>query len=176
MSDQLSLWDTPNATSLPESEDGPTRSDSQAGPAIGPCGLDRAHANLTPAQALAAELTTRATYGGRSAGTSTSAGLQRSLESKLRGMMEASGLPEYAKILSEWDTNSGQLICALRLRDSLSGRACFGWPTPTATGNAGALSMRKWPAYRKLQDDLRGSGAQLEDWYRAAMGYPKEWG
>lgn len=139
MSDQLSLWDTPNAISSQESEDGPTRSDSQDGPTIGPCGLDRAHVNLTPAQALAAELTTRATYGGPSVGTSTSADLQRSLESKLLRQMDVNGSPEYRLTWSSWVIRSGQRICALRASAlRTSGSAYSGWGSPQASDHKGS--------------------------------------
>jgi hypothetical protein len=48
------------------------------------------------------------------------------------------------------------------------------WPTPTATANHFAPSMRKWPSFARFQDEV-GTGrleAALWEW---AMGFPDKW-
>ena len=82
------------------------------------------------------------TYGPSSPVSSASAGLQRSLENKLRVRMEGYGSPEYALTWKEWDMQSGPPICALRAsvrrtsgNDSI-GQA--GWPTPQERDYKGA--------------------------------------
>ncbi len=113
MSDQLTLWDTPNVTSSPGSEDGRTLSDSQAGPTPGPCGQDRALASLSARQALERGLMTRDTYGHTSDGSLTNADLSPSLASRLRARMGVNGSPEYVLTWTYWDMPQGPPIYAL---------------------------------------------------------------
>ena len=54
------------------------------------------------------------TSGQNGSGSSPSAALQRSLESRLRTRLDASGSPEYALTWRRWDMPSGPPICALR--------------------------------------------------------------
>lgn len=51
-------------------------------------------------------------------------------------------------------------------------RARFYWPTPTAKANAWAPSMRKWPAYQRLQDAIPTACPALFEW---KMGFPEGW-
>lgn len=68
-----------------------------------------------------------------SGGSSRSADLQSSLESRLQASLEGLGSPEYALTWKHWDMESGPPICALRgsVR-RISGKGCGGWPTPTS--------------------------------------------
>jgi hypothetical protein len=138
-------------------------------------GQDRALASLSAPQESERVLKMSDTSGPSFETSSRSDALQSLLASKLRERMGSDGLMGSKVIASHWVTPLGRLVCALRLRDCQKGRACFGWPTATAAGNAGAPSMRKHRAYRKLQDDLSRNGLRLEEWYRAAMGYPTAW-
>lgn len=79
--------------------------------------------------------------------------------------------------LSETSTSSvierlavsfARLIWALPIAD----RARFYWPTPTAKANHWAPSMRKWPAYRRLQDAIPTPSPELFEWM---MGLPAGW-
>ena len=66
--------------------------------------------------------------------SSPSAALQRSLENRLRDLMDANGSPEYVLTWKEWDMLAGAPICALRASERLSADKDFtGWPAPTAT-------------------------------------------
>lgn len=82
MFDQLTLWDTPNATSLPGSEDGVMHSDSQAGRTIGPCGPDHALASLSALQAQEREPQINDIFGRSGSISSESADQPSFLESK----------------------------------------------------------------------------------------------
>jgi hypothetical protein len=133
MSHQKNSKASRSVISSPESVDGPTPCDSPDGRTIGPCGPDHAHASLTAQQALERGITTRGTYGGRSAGSSTSAALQQSLGSRLRARLDVSGSPEYALTWKQWDMPSGPPICALRASGRrTSGNGFGGWPTAAA--------------------------------------------
>lgn len=136
MSDQMSLWDTPSATSSPESADGPLPSSLQASPRTLHSGLAPAHASLSARQALEKGLMTKDTFGQLSVGSSSSVDLQRSLESRLRQRLEGSGSPEYALTWKHWPMPAGEPICALRASvRRTSGNDFSGWPTPV-THNA----------------------------------------
>ena len=144
MSEQTISKGTRNAIFSQESADGAMPSASPVGPTTGPCGPDRALANLSASQALAKGLMTRDTFGPCFAGSSTSADLQRSLESRLRVELGGIGSPLYALTWKRWDMQSGPPICALRasvLRTS--DKDSTGWPTPTAQdGSRGNGTIR----------------------------------
>ena len=74
-------------------------------------------------------------------------------------------------VISEITTMpSGRSILRLR-SETMSGGASGLWPTPTAKANHNSPSMRKWPAYRRLQDNGGASPSRWE-WM---MGYPAGW-
>src|SRR5690606_30918302 len=132
MYDLTTFEDLLNATSSPASADGAELSPSRAGPTTGPCGPDRVLASLSPRQALEKGLMTKDTYGRTGDGSSTSAALQSSLESRLRAKMAGRGAPEYVLTWKHWDMQSGPPICALRASARrTSDNDCTGWPTPT---------------------------------------------
>ena len=136
MSDQMTLWDTPSATSSPESADGLSPCKWQASAQIRPSGLAPAHANLSARQAIEKGLMTKDTFGQLSVGSSSSVDLQRSLESRLRQRLAGNGSPEYALTWKHWPMPAGEPICALRASGRrTSGSDCSGWPTPV-THNA----------------------------------------
>lgn len=139
MSDQMSLWDTPNATSSQESADGPMRSDSQDGPTIGPCGPGAAHASLSARQALEKGLMTKDTYGRPSDGSLTNADLSPSLANRLRAKTDVNGSPEYVLTWTYWDMTQGPPIYALRASARrTSGSGFSGWGSPQASDHKGS--------------------------------------
>ena len=167
MSSQMSLWDSASVTSSPESADGHTRSDLQDGPMTGPCGPAPARANLSARQAREKGLLTIATFGLCSGGSSHSAGLQRSLESRLRAALAASGSEEYALTWKHWNIGSGPLICALRAsvrRTSDSGFS--GWPT-TKRGDGAAAAGWATPTV----GDAKSAGSRNTEQRNANAGY-----
>jgi hypothetical protein len=90
-------------------------------------------ANLSARQAKELGLMTSGTYGRRSSTSSSSADLQRSLESRLRAATQILGSTLYKMTWKAWDTGSGRSRFRLRasvLRTSVTGST--GWPTPSA--------------------------------------------
>ena len=122
---------TPNATSSPGSADGVMRSSSPDGQKT--AGL--AHVPVSRFRALESEsaMPTNDTCGPLFLTSSPSAGLQRSLESRLRARMDASGSAEYELTWREQDMPAGLPICALRASGRrTSGKGSTGWATPTS--------------------------------------------
>lgn len=124
-------------------EAGLSRCDWLDGLTSGKSGLEVVHAShsVSPERARGL-MTSEANFGSLFAGSSPSADLQWSLESRLRRRLEGLGSQEYALTWKHWDMVSGPPICALRasaLRTSASasGGGRQGWPTPrTITGGA----------------------------------------
>jgi len=129
---QISL-DIRSVISSPASVDGATRSDSPAGPMLGPYGPDPALASLSRKQVAALAQQTNATFGPYGAISFSSAALQQSLVSRLRARLQSSGSTLFKLTWKADVTPSQRLI--YRLRASVlrtSGKDCTSWPTPTA--------------------------------------------
>lgn len=125
---------TPNAISSQASESGPMRFAAPAGQMIDLFGLVPVPANLSPRQAKELGLMTSGTYGRTSSTSSSSAALQRSLESRLQAVTRILGSTLYKMTWKAWDTGSGR--SRFRLRASvrrISETAFTGWPTPNST-------------------------------------------
>jgi hypothetical protein len=92
---------------------------------------------------------------------SPSAALQRSLESRLRALMDLNGAPEYVLIWKTGDMPAGLPICRLRASARrTSDSALHGWPTPnTPSGGPNAKSTPKHTGGM----DLEGA-ASLASW------------
>jgi hypothetical protein len=148
MSNQMSLWDLPNATSSQGSADGASPCESQDGQMIGQYGRDPAHANLSARQALEAGCLMSGTSGRTGTTSSTSAALQRSLESRLQAKTASIGSTLYRLTWRQRDTPSQRQICALRASarrtsDNASGSSGKGWTTPQAHDTAGRSRGQK---------------------------------
>lgn len=95
------------------------------------CGREAAHVSRSQSRGSAEAKKTPATSGRKCGGSSASAALQSSLESRLRALLDVDGSPEYALTWKTWDMPSGAPICALRASARrTSGNGCTGWPTP----------------------------------------------
>jgi hypothetical protein len=138
MSAQLSMFglpilpDTRSAISSPESADGPTPCASPVGPTTGPSGPDPARVSRFRARDSERAMPTNDTSGPLFTTSSPSANLQRSLESKLRTRMAASGTLLYRLTWKQWDMPAGPPICALRASDwsGKKHRQHNGWTGP----------------------------------------------
>ena len=133
MFDQTTCEATRSATSLPAWESGPTRSGMPVGATTDLFGPVPVRANLSPRQAQDLALLTSGTFGRTSTGSSASAALQSSLESRLRARTQALGSTLYTLTWKPWVTPSG--VSRFRLRASVrrtSETDFTGWPTPTA--------------------------------------------
>lgn len=134
MSCQATLKDSPNAISSLELEFGPSLFVAQDGRTIDQSGREVVHASLSARQALELGLRTQGTFGQLSPGSSKSANLQSSLESRLRARLSVLGSTLYTLTWKPWVTPSG--LSRSRLRASVrrtSETDCTGWPTCTAT-------------------------------------------
>lgn len=176
---QLTFEDLDSATSSPASPDGASRSGSPACPTTPTCGPDPAPARGSATPAAVVDSTTSATSGPRGSGSSASAALQSSLESRLRAALDGRGSILFSLIWKELDTPAQRRICrlqasALRTSDS----ACSSWPTPTVSrgdysrrnGNpdeptlklSGVAKLSAWPTPKKNDADRGGSVAHMD--------------
>lgn len=162
--------DSSSAISSPASESGPWPCAAPAGSMTDLFGPVPVLANLSARQAKALGLMTSGTFGRTSSGSSRSAALQSSLESKLRTVTQILGSTLYKMTWKAWDTGSGRL--RFRLRASVprtSATGSTGWPTPTKgdgdgghlMGSASATGRR--PDGSKTQVTLPGV-AQFSGW------------
>ena len=132
MSYQMSLWDTPNATSLPALACGATHYVELAGQTIALSGRHLALASLSARKAKALGLLTSGTFGPTSTTSSASAALESSLVSKLRARTQTHGSTLYRLTWKPWVMPSGR--SRFRLRASVrrtSATGFTGWVTPT---------------------------------------------
>ncbi len=163
MSDLMTCEPTTSAISSPESACGRTHFDAPAGPTTVPCGPALAPANLSPRQAKELGLMTSGTCGLTGIGSSASADLQSSLESRLRAQLSSLGSTLYTLTWKRWTTPSG--VSRFRLRASVRRTSAIelsGWPTPTACEAGGTPEQF---IARKLKSIAKGSrmGASLTD-------------
>lgn len=120
-----------NATSLPDSADGPQRFDVLGGLTIAEFGQQVAHANLSARQARALGWQTSGISGPISIGSQCSLALEKSLVSRLQARTQSLGSTLYKLTWKPWVMPSG--LSRFRLRASVprtSEIGCTGWPTP----------------------------------------------
>lgn len=125
--------DSSSAISSQALESGAWPCGAPAGPTTDLFGLVPARANLSPRQARELGLMTSGTFGRTSTGSSKSAALQSSLESRLRAATQILGSTLYKMTWKAWNTGSQR--SRFRLRASVprtSATGSTGWPTPTA--------------------------------------------
>ena len=151
-----SSTDTPKSTSSRASADGRTPSDSPAGQTTSPSGPAPVPVSRFRAQDSEKAMPIDDISGPLFTTSLPSAGLQRSLESRLLARMDSSGSALYVLTWSEVDMPAGVPI--LRRRASArrtSGSGSSGWPSPThGLGGPGqnhglglweAAQMAGWP-------------------------------
>lgn len=142
--------DIPNAISSPGLGSGRMPCVSLAGQTIDLFGPVPVRANLSPRQARELGLLTSGTFGQLGTGSSRSAALQRSLESRLQAKTQALGSTLYSLTWKPWITPVGRSLSRLRAsvrRTSEIG--CTGWPTPVA--HEGRLG------YQRRRGDTKGT-------------------
>lgn len=141
MSGQLSMFDLMNLTALASaissqaSAAGPSPCVTPNGQTISPSGPAPAPASPSASRERGKARKTNATFGPSGFGSSESASLQSSLESKLRALTDLNGSPEFTLKWSQRLMRSGQRICVLLARARpMSENGISSWPTPTASG------------------------------------------
>ena len=133
MSRQMTLWDTSEFTSSPESPDGNSPSNSPVGLLTAPCGRAPARVKTSRKPVSAEALVVSDTSGPKCFGSSASANLSRSLASKLRQQLGSNGSMEYRQTWKRRVTPLGRVYwehTASAARTSDSG--FIGWPTANA--------------------------------------------
>lgn len=122
---------TRSVTSSPASADGPMPCDWPDGRTTDLSGRDRVPANRSQRPESAPGSPTNGTSGLTSIGSSASAALQSSLESRLRVRLECSGSMLFSLIWKTRTTPSGRPICARRASAlRTSAKDSSGWPSP----------------------------------------------
>lgn len=160
MSDLMTCEATTSAISSPGSASGRTRFDALDGPMTDLFGPAPVRANLSPRQAKELGLMTSGTSGLRGTGSSASAALQSSLESRLRVRLSSLGSTLYTLTWKGWTTPSGVSRFRLRAsapRTSATGRT--GWPTPTTRDHKDGAECANVPL-----NALLGRVAWLTGW------------
>lgn len=184
-SDPVSFRAIASTTSSPASVAGPWPCASPDGTTRRPYGRAPALASLSPRQASAWGLLTSGTSGPSGTSSSSSAGLQSSLESRLRRRLGAPGSPEYVLTWKRWDMPSGAPICRLQASERTTiGQGFSLWPTPCATDHKSVASHQhvekrkthsrgvRWPETAAR----RGwTGQPNPEFSRALMGFPVTW-
>lgn len=164
MSKRKTLADSHSAISSQASEDGPTPSVSPDGRTIGPSGQDPVPVSRFRALDSEKAMPINATCGPLFNLSSPSAALQRSLESRLRARMDASGSPLYALTWKSVDMPAGVPILQRRASaHRTSGSVSSGWGTPRAVESKGLTSIgtalkRASQGRTNLSDQVRMSG------------------
>jgi hypothetical protein len=193
MFDLMTLPDSSECISLPVSGAGNTPSISLDG--LDPSGPGVALASPFPLQAAAGPEQTIDTFGPSSFGSSPTANLQSSLESRLRERLGGNGSPEYELTWKHWDMPAGVPICALRAsaRHTL-GNGCIGWPTLIKRDGATLLRAQRAPNATGSEPMAwvgglvtgivteNRAGLRMEvsvglnpEWASWLMGFPAEW-
>jgi len=182
MSEQMNLMGLSNAISSPALEDGATPFASLDGRMMNQRGPVPVPASLSAVQEKLKDFATRGTCGPLFEGSSPSAILQSSLESRLRARMAGRGSPEFALTWKEWDMPSGLPICALRASaPRTSGNGSTGWPTPMVfdgTNNGEPRALRFKGNAPSEQNHNRSPGTpgsyrgDLKDWAPVLCHWP----
>ncbi len=132
--DQPTLWDTPNAISSPASGDGPSPSDSPAGPMTGLSGLAPAPVSPTAPPARGSARLTHGISGLSGDRSLRSAALSESLASRLQARLGMAGSTLFRQTWKRKVTPSGRPYWAHTASGRpTSGNGCIGWPTPRST-------------------------------------------
>lgn len=138
----MTSLDTINVTSSPGSADGPSPSLSRACPQLDLFGQALAPANRSAMPDKARGSKIPAISGQRGFGSSESAALQRSLESRLRAAMDLHGSITYQLTWNRRLTQSGRRIFQLRASvRHKDGQGSGSWQTPTTRDGKGQSGM-----------------------------------
>ena len=166
---RLTSSDTTRSTSSPASEAGRSPSDSPAGQTTNPSGPEAVPVSRFRARVEDRGKPTNDTCGPLFTVSSPSAGLQRSLASRLRANLDENGSPLYVLIWKTWDMPAGEPISALRASGRrTSGNDSSGWPTPVAATPNSLRGTGQDPMRRKAG----GHQVGLQDAVRLTAGWP----
>lgn len=169
MFDLTTSEDTTSVISSPASESGATPFGSPDGLTTDLFGLVPVRANLSARQAKDLGLMMSGTFGPLGPGSSASAALQSSLESRLQARTSNLGSTLFKLTWKRWVTPSGVSRSRLRasvLRTSATGRTS--WPTPTTRDHKDGAECANVPL-----NALLGRVAWLASWPTPTVGNSK---
>jgi len=152
MSSQMTLWDIPNATSLPEADSGASPCAKPDGTTTGQCGPEVAPARASAQRAKAKGLQTLVTSGLLGHDSSASVTLQQSLESRLVPRLDMAGSTLFKLTWKHKSTPLGRRYlerAASVLRTS--GNGCTSWRSPNARLNGGGDYSDPEKAAKRLE-------------------------
>ena len=139
MSNRKTLPDSPAAISSPASADGTTPSSLRGGQSSGPCGPGAVRASRSASPARRPVQMTFGISGLYGTGSSSSAALEASLESRLREQLDTAGSTLFSMTWSEAVTPAGRSYCRLQVSAlRTSGSGCGSWPSPKVSNANGA--------------------------------------
>src|SRR5947209_12471983 len=168
--------DSPNATSLPESEYGPTLSVEPDGQGTFLFGQGVVRASHSVQAGKGAALTISVISGLRGSGSSRSVALTLSLASRLRQQTDLLGSTLFRLTWKRRTTPSGRQIYALRASGRrTSDNACTSWPTPVVNESTHCYSGKDADGNYKIALKLTGA-ARLASWPTPMAGTPAQHG
>ncbi len=128
----MTLKDTPNVTSSPESVAGQLRLDLPDIAMTSPCGQEAAHASPLAQPEGEKATATSATYGRIGLGSLSPSSLQSCMESKLHQLLPTAGGMMWPQTWKLKVTPAGRQYCQLAVSVSRTKETgCGLWPTPT---------------------------------------------
>jgi hypothetical protein len=164
MSSQGSLFDSPSATSSPESGSGAMPCDSPAGQTTANVGLEAAPALPLAQRAKGKGLQTLVTSGRNGFGSSASAALQSSLESRLLPRLDTAGSTLFVEIWKRKATPLRRRYWehTARARPT-SGKGCTSLDSGQMTVNSGQLASTPTPTLHDAERGGQAKRAMAED-------------
>src|SRR5690349_13406088 len=147
-SDQMTLFDTPNATSSPASGSGRTHSDKPDGPTSDPSGPDPVPVSRSASPEAAKVLRMLDTFGRSGRVSLASAALASSLVNKLQVRLDSCGSTLFTLTWKTRATPSQRLIAAHRASERRTdGSVSTSLPTPrSGDGTSGAEHLFRGPS------------------------------
>ena len=161
MSRHPTLWDLPNAISLPELECGATLSGSQTGMTKGQFGPEAAHAQVSALQVKAQGLQTLVTSGRYGSTSSASADLEQSLVNRLMERLDTAGSTLYRQTWKRKNTPLRRRYWALVAQERpIDDTGYTSSLTPTKS-DYNATQVQDAQAYSQKKINRKGSRSSL---------------
>jgi hypothetical protein len=180
MSTPTTLEDIRSAISSPALLDGALPCASQDGQTTAECGPDLALVSRFRSQASSEAMSTNDTSGPLFTASSPSAGLQWSLESKLRARLAKNGSPPYAQTWKEIAMPAGPSLSRLSVSAppiDVTGSGSL--PTPSGTSNHGknhvAGRIDEWGGSSNYFRGTEAGRLHLPGFELWTMGFPASW-
>jgi hypothetical protein len=164
MSSQMTLWDTNDAISSPELQDGITLCNSPGGPKAAKSGRVVVRVSRTRALAKAKAIQTKEICGPRFSRSFASDALSASLASKLQTQLVMGGSIEYSQTWKKKITPAGRVYWAhTASARRISGKGFTGYPTPNHHRHGMMSSEKSLRRVLAKAKSKKASQVNLED-------------